>query len=86
MDAASYDRAFDASPTPIIKRFCTLPNRVTSYEEAQRLAHEDIAQLGTAALRHELDVLKWWSPLRRPGHPWFRERIRRLEGELRGRH
>ncbi len=85
MDPASYDQAFDASLNPIIKRFCTLPDDVTSYEEGQRLAHLDIAQLSTAALEHELDVLRWWSRLRRPRHQWFCERIRRLEGEIRGR-
>jgi hypothetical protein len=85
MDAASNDHSLDASLNPIIRRFCTVPNPLESYEQAQRRAHLDIAQLSTAAVKHELHVLRWWTWLRRPRQAWFYERIRRLEGELRGR-
>jgi hypothetical protein len=67
----------------LLERYCTLPDPLKSDEQAERRGHRDLELLDRSAMRHELAVIRWWLPLQRAPHRWFRERVRLIEAALR---
>jgi hypothetical protein len=72
----------DSSLESLVRRFCTLPDPLVSYEEAERRAHRDLDAVGATELRQEREALRIWLRLVRSPHPWFLERLRQLNERL----
>jgi len=75
-------RGEGASLASLFRRYCTLPDPLTSLEEAERRAHVDLPQRIRSELRQEREVLRLWLRFQIAAHPWFHERLHRIGQEL----
>jgi hypothetical protein len=78
MHRPSHYSSSDTSLEAILRRFCTVPDPVVSYEQAERSAHRDLERLDTVILRQELAALRFWISLNPFAHRWLHERVERL--------
>lgn len=83
MSEPSYETDIDASLEQLVRWHCRLPQPLLCAEEWERWEHTDLARRSRSSLRSELEAFKLWLPVRRPGHPWYVERVRRLREAIR---
>ena len=73
----------ESSLDAALRHLCRVPDPLESAEEAERWAHEDLAQLRSEEIRREREALRLWVRLQVAPSPWRLERLKRLEGCLR---